>query len=124
MIEFGILELSCLLNKSAGLNEKENAEHEGISNQTRLIYTAFGSNASRNSSTCFEIPHSPHPLEAQQACFWIKGRFNVAFHRAKRTEQRLFRLEMSLDAKFQLSTACPFIGHFGDNFPKGAMKTF
>jgi len=37
MIEFGILELSGLLNKLAGLTEDEKAEHERISSQTCLI---------------------------------------------------------------------------------------
>jgi len=37
MIELGIVELSGLLNKLAGLTEGEKGEHEIISSQTGLI---------------------------------------------------------------------------------------
>jgi len=47
MIEFGILELSCLLNKFAGLAAGEKADHEIISNQIKLLYGPLHANASR-----------------------------------------------------------------------------
>jgi len=47
MIEFGILELSCLLNKFAELTAGEKADHEIISNQIESFYGSFHANASR-----------------------------------------------------------------------------
>jgi hypothetical protein len=47
MIEFGILELSCLPNKFAGLTAGEKADHEIISNQIKPLYGSLHANASR-----------------------------------------------------------------------------
>jgi hypothetical protein len=49
MIEFGILGLSCLLNKFAGLTEEEKSGHGETSNQIELIYGSFLLNASGKS---------------------------------------------------------------------------
>jgi|APFre7841882724_1041349.scaffolds.fasta_scaffold220985_1 hypothetical protein len=47
MIEFGILELSYLPNKFAGLTAGEKADHEIISNQIKAAYGFLHANARR-----------------------------------------------------------------------------
>jgi hypothetical protein len=47
MIEFGILEPGCLLNKFVGLTAGEKADHEIISNQIGLLYGFLHANARR-----------------------------------------------------------------------------
>jgi len=61
-------------------------------------------------------PHPWNPLEAQQACCRVKDRLSSAFGPPKGVEHRFFHFEMSLNAKFQVSSACPFVGNFENNF--------
>jgi hypothetical protein len=66
MIEFGILELSCLLNKLAGLTQGGKAKHKQKSSYNALIYCLLDKKASMKTHSPLAQGFARDPSETVQ----------------------------------------------------------